>query len=104
MEYIQGNSIASMLLNKEGFSIWDLLDIGRQVGGGPDYAHSHKVFHFSLEPSKIMCGWDGTVRVLGYRLSTVGNFTGQMPGVPAVLHYMPPDQRRRDNIPARHHL
>jgi serine/threonine-protein kinase len=31
MEYIQGNSVATMLARKEGFSIWDLLDIGRQV-------------------------------------------------------------------------
>src|ERR1700746_3407120 len=31
MEYIQGNSIATMLARKEGFSIWDLLDISRQV-------------------------------------------------------------------------
>src|ERR1700757_4456519 len=30
MEYVQGNSIATMLQRKEGFSIWDLLDIGRQ--------------------------------------------------------------------------
>ena len=31
MDYVQGNSIATMLARKEGFSIWDLLDIGRQV-------------------------------------------------------------------------
>ena len=30
MEYVQGNSIATMLARQEGFSIWDLLDIGRQ--------------------------------------------------------------------------
>jgi serine/threonine protein kinase len=33
MEYIQGNSIATMVARKEGFSIWDLLDITRQVCG-----------------------------------------------------------------------
>jgi len=104
MEYIQGNSIATMLLNKEGFSIWDLLDIGRQVCSGLDYAHSHKVFHFSLEPSKIMCGWDGTVRVLGYGVSSVGKFTGQMPVIPAILHYMSPEQIRGENIDARSNL
>src|ERR1700752_3360260 len=72
MEYIQGNSIATMLANKEGFSIWDLLDIGRQVCGGLDHAHSHQVFHFNLEPANIMCGWDGTVKILGFGLSSVG--------------------------------
>ena len=79
IEYIQGNSVATMLARKEGFSIWDLLDIGRQVCSGLDHAHSHKVFHYSLEPAKIMCGWDGTVRVLGFGMSSVGKFAAQMP-------------------------
>ena len=56
MEYIQGNSIATMLARKEGFSIWDLLDIGRQVCSGLDNAHSQSVFHFSLEPA-FNLGW-----------------------------------------------
>jgi eukaryotic-like serine/threonine-protein kinase len=104
MEYIQGNSIATMLARKEGFSIWDLLDIGRQVCSGLDHAHSHKVFHYSLEPSKIMCGWDGTVRILGFGVSTVGKFTAQMPGVPSILHYMSPEQIRGEEIDARSNL
>src|SRR5579863_6059752 len=86
MEYIQGNSIATMLARKEGFSIWDMLDIGRQVCAGLDHAKSHNVFHHSLEPSKIMCGWDGMVRILGYGMSSVGKFTLQMEGVPSILH------------------
>jgi serine/threonine protein kinase len=101
MEYIQGNSIATMLANNEGFSIWDLLDIGRQVCGGFDHAHSHKVFHYSLEPAKIMCGWDSMVRILGYGVSSVGKFTASMPGLPLTLHYMSPEQVRGENIDAR---
>ncbi len=104
MEYIQGNSIATMLARKEGFSIWDLLDIGRQVSSGLDHAHSHKVFHYSLEPAKIMCGWDGTVRILGYGVSSVGKFTSQIPGVPTILHYMSPEQVRGEDIDARSNL
>jgi hypothetical protein len=101
MEYIQGNSVATMLARKEGFSIWDLLDIGRQVCSGLDHAHSQNVFHYSLEPAKIMCGWDGTVRVLGFGVSSVGKFAAQMPGVPSILHYMSPEQVRGEAIDAR---
>jgi eukaryotic-like serine/threonine-protein kinase len=104
MEYIQGNSIATMQARKEGFSIWDLLDIGRQVCSGLDYAHSHQIFHHSFEPAKIMCGWDGTVRILGFGISSVGKFTAQMPGVPAILHYMSPEQIRGEEIDARSNL
>jgi hypothetical protein len=104
IEYIQGNSVATMLARKEGFSIWDLLDIGRQVCSGLDHAHSHKVFHYSLEPAKIMCGWDGTVRVLGFGMSSVGKFAAQMPEVPSILHYMSPEQIRGENLDARSNL
>ena len=104
MEYIQGNSVATMLARKEGFSIWDLLDIGRQVCSGLDHAHSHSVFHYSLEPAEIMCGWDGTVRVLGFGVSSVGKFAAQMPGIPLLLHYMSPEQVRGENIDARSNL
>src|SRR5208282_3785422 len=104
MEYIQGNSVATMLARKEGFSIWDLLDIGRQVCSGLDHAQSHNVFPYSLEPSKILCGWDGTVRILGYGVSSVGKFTDQMPGVPSSLHYMSPEQVRREDIDLLSHL
>ncbi len=104
MEYIQGNSIATMLARKEGFSIWDLLDIGRQVCSGFEHAHSNKVFHYSLEPAKIMCGWDSTVRILSYGMSSVGKFTAQMPGVPSMLPYMSPEQLRGEEIDARSNL
>jgi hypothetical protein len=104
MEYIQGNSVATMLARKEGFSIWDLLDIGRQVYSGLDHAHSHNIFHHSLEPSKIMCGWDGMVRVLGYGMSSVGKFTLQMEGIPSILHYFSPEQVRGEEIDARSNI
>src|SRR6266478_3357798 len=93
MEYVQGNSIATMLARKEGFSIWDLLDIGRQVCAGLDHAHSNNVFHHSLEPSKIMCGWDGTVKILGFGVSSVGKFIHHIAGPnPSTLYYMSPEQ------------
>jgi len=93
MEYVQGNSIATMLARKEGFSIWDLLDIGRQLSSGFDHAASHSIVHYSLEPSKIMCGWDGTVKLLSFGVSSVGNFVQYLPeGVPSTLHYMSPEQ------------
>jgi serine/threonine protein kinase len=93
MEYVQGNSIATMLARKEGFSIWDLLDIGRQLSAGLDHASSKNLVHYSLEPSKIMCGWDGTVKILSFGVSSVGNFAHHVhEGLPTILHYMSPEQ------------
>jgi len=97
MEYVQGNSIATMLARKEGFSIWDLLDIGRQLCGGLDHANSHKLVHYSLEPAKVMCGWDGTVKILSFGVSSAGKFLQHSGGaISPVWHYMSPEQVRGD--------
>lgn len=105
MEYVQGNSIATMLARKEGFSIWDLLDIGRQLCSGFDHASSHKIVHYSLEPSKIMCGWDGTVKILGFGVSSVGNFAHHVTeGLPTILHYMSPEQVQGQPMDGRSNL
>ena len=105
MEYIQGNSVATMLARKEGFSIWDLLDIGRQLCGGLDHAKSHNIVHYSLEPAKIMCGWDGTVKILGYGISSVGNFVQHLAGeVSPVQYYMSPEQVKGEATDSRSNL
>src|SRR5262252_3485203 len=105
MEYVQGNSIATMLARKEGFSIWDLLDIGRQLCGGLDHACSHEIVHYSLEPSKIMCGWDGTVKILSFGVSSVGNFAQHVSeGLPAILHYTSPEQVEGKEMDGRSNL
>jgi len=105
MDYVQGNSIATMLARKEGFSIWDLLDIGRQLCGGFEHAKSHNIVHYSLEPAKIMCGWDGTVKILGFGVSSVGNFLQNVPrGIPSVLYYMSPEQLQGQRTDARSNL
>jgi eukaryotic-like serine/threonine-protein kinase len=105
MEYVQGNSVATMLSRKEGFSIWDLQDITRQACQGLDHAHSHNVVHYSLEPAKIMVAWDGTVKLLSFGISSMGSFGWQAAGKPSdVLYYMSPEQIRGEPIDARSNL
>jgi serine/threonine-protein kinase len=105
MEYVQGNSVATMLARKEGFSIWDLQDIARQTCQGLDHAHVRNVMHYSLEPAKILVTWDGTVKILDFGISTMGAYTAQIPGKPTeVLHYMSPEQLRGDPVDPRSNL
>jgi eukaryotic-like serine/threonine-protein kinase len=101
LEYVQGNSVATMLARKEGFSIWDLQDIARQTCQGLDHAHAKNVVHHSLEPAKIMVAWDGTVKILGFGISNMSAFAAQASGTPpGVLHYMSPEQLRGDPVAA----
>jgi len=100
-EYVQGNSVATMLTRKEGFSIWDLQDIARQTCQGLDHAHANNLAHYTLEPAKIMVSWDGTVKILGFGISTMSAFAAQASGKPpGVLHYMSPEQLQGDPVSA----
>jgi len=105
LEYVQGNSVATMLARKEGFSIWDLQDIARQTCQGLDHAHAKGLAHYTLEPAKIMVSWDGTVKILGFGISTMSAFAAQASGNPqGVLHYMSPEQLRGDPLSASSNL
>jgi len=105
MEYVQGNSIATMLNRREGFSIWDLLDITRQLCAGLDHAASMGVSHYSLEPAKIMVQWDGMVKILGYGISNMGLIGAESGnGLGRLLPYASPEQVRGDSIDLRSNL
>ncbi|HEX6804902.1 MAG TPA: serine/threonine-protein kinase [Terriglobales bacterium] len=94
-EYVQGNSVATTLARHEGFSIWDLQDVARQVCHALDHAQVHQVVHHSLEPAKIMVQWDGLVKVLGFGLSSMNSHAAGTPdAIPDVLYYASPEQLR----------
>ena len=94
MEYIQGNSVATTLARHDGFSIWDIQDIARQVCHAIDHAQVHKVVHQSLEPEKIMVQWDGMTKILAFGTSTMNSQAMELPNVPEVLYYSAPEQVR----------
>src|SRR5271166_3312497 len=105
MEYIQGNSVAIMLARREGFSIWDLLDITRQLGAGLEHAASKGVVHSSLEPAKIMVQWDGLVKILGYGISNMSLIEAESgKGLGRLLPYCSPEQIRGEAIDLRSNL
>jgi serine/threonine protein kinase len=105
MEYIQGNSVATMLARKEGFSIWDLLDITRQVCAGLEHAASKNVAHSSLEPAKIMVQWDGMVKILGYGISNMSLIEAEAgKGLGRLMPYCSPEQIRGEAIDLRSNL
>jgi serine/threonine protein kinase len=102
MEYVQGNSVATTLARHDGFSIWDLQDVARQVCHALDHAQVHEVVHQSLEPAKIMVQWDGMVKILAFGTSTMNSQAMELSGtVPEVLHYASPEQLRGESCDQR---
>jgi len=105
MEYIQGNSIANMLAHHEGFSIWDLLDIARQVCAALDTAAKLGVVHSSLEPDKIIVQWDGLVKITGYGISNMSLISAEAGnGLGRLMPYCSPEQIRGEAMDQRSNL
>jgi serine/threonine protein kinase len=105
MEYIQGNSVATMLARNEGFSIWDLLDITRQVCAGLEHAAAKQVIHCSLEPAKIMVQWDGMVKILGYGISNMSLIEAESgKNLGRLMPYCSPEQIRGEAVDLRSNL
>ena len=104
MEYVQGNSISTMLGRGEGFSVWDMQDIARQTCQGLDHAHARNVVHYSLEPAKLMVQWDGTIKILGFGISHLSLHPTSLAEKSPVLNYMSPEQARGEALDARSNL
>ncbi len=105
MEYLQGKSVANMLARSEGFSIWDLLDIARQVCAALDSAAKLGIVHSSLEPDKIVVQWDGLVKITGYGISNMSLISAEAGnGLGRLMPYCSPEQIRGEAIDQRSNL
>ena len=105
MEYVQGNSIATMLARNEGF-----LDLGSARHHPPGLrsagaAAAKRVVHCSLEPDKIIVQWDGLVKMLGYGISNMSLIEAESGnGLGRLMPYCSPEQIRGEAMDQRSNL
>src|SRR5450432_546705 len=103
-EYVEGFSIAGNLAKGERFTVWDMIDISRQVCNGLDHAHNHGVVHRRLQPANVLVQWDGTVKILGFGIAGMWS-EEDSPGVlSAASYYASPEQVRGQSLHTRSNL
>ena len=66
MEYIEGNTLTSIIANKKTVSLGDTLFIGAQVANGLHAAHSQGLVHRDIKPGNIMITPGGKVKVTDF--------------------------------------
>lgn len=66
MEALKGERLDHMLARRKAVYMAEALDLTEQILGVLDYLHSRDIFHRDLQPSNIIVGPDGTIRLLGF--------------------------------------
>lgn len=103
-EYVEGFSIAATIAKGERYTVWDMLDISRQVCNGLDHAHNHGVVHRRLHPANVLVQWDGTIKILGFGIAGMWS-EEDSPGVlSSASYYASPEQVRGQSLHTRSNL
>ena len=95
MEYIEGNTLTSIIANKRTISMNDILFIGAQVSSGLQAAHSKGLVHRDIKPGNIMITPEGKVKVTDFGIVSLQNEESDITKTGSILgtaSYISPEQ------------
>ena len=95
MEYIEGNTLASIISRKKSISMNDILFIGAQVASGLHAAHSKGLVHRDIKPGNIMITPEGKVKVTDFGIVSLQNEESDITKTGSILgtaSYISPEQ------------
>ena len=102
MEYIDGETLSSLLRRIGSLPAEKALDVARQLCAGLAAAHERGVLHRDLKPGNIMLDSRGQVRIVDLGFATpIADPTSDVAGTPA---YMAPEQLRGEYASERSDL
>ena len=95
MEYIEGNTLTSIIARKKTISIADILFIGAQVSDGLQAAHNRGLVHRDIKPGNIMITPGGKVKVTDFGIVSLQNEDSDITKTGSILgtaSYISPEQ------------
>ena len=95
MEYIEGNTLTSIIAKKKTISIGDILFISAQVSDGLQAAHSRGLVHRDIKPGNIMITPGGKVKVTDFGIVSIQNEDSDITKTGSILgtaSYISPEQ------------
>ena len=95
MEYIEGNTLTSIIAKNKTISLSDILFIGAQVSNGLHAAHQKGLVHRDIKPGNIMITPDGKVKVTDFGIVSLQNEESDITKTGSILgtaSYISPEQ------------
>ena len=95
MEYIEGNTLTSIIAKRRTISLNDVLFIGAQVSSGLQAAHSKGLVHRDIKPGNIMITPEGKVKVTDFGIVSLQNEESDITKTGSILgtaSYISPEQ------------
>jgi serine/threonine protein kinase len=95
MEYIEGNTLTSIIAKNRSISLSDVLFIGAQVSSGLHAAHQKGLVHRDIKPGNIMITPDGKVKVTDFGIVSLQNEESDITKTGSILgtaSYISPEQ------------
>ena len=95
MEYIEGNTLTSIISNRKTISLSDVLFIGAQVANGLQAAHSQGLVHRDIKPGNIMITPSGKVKVTDFGIVSIQDEESDITKTGSILgtaSYISPEQ------------
>tara|TARA_B100001093_G_scaffold511417_1_gene579214 strand:+ start:1327 stop:3096 length:1770 start_codon:yes stop_codon:yes gene_type:complete len=95
MEYIEGNTLTSIIAKNRTISLSDVLFIGAQVSSGLHAAHEKGLVHRDIKPGNIMITPDGKVKVTDFGIVSLQNEESDITKTGSILgtaSYISPEQ------------
>jgi len=93
MEFVEGESLRSVLNRFGGLPVRKGIDLALQICAGLKEAHAQGIVHRDLKPENIMIDAQGNVKIMDFGIArsmeALTRLTGAMAGTPA---YMAPEQ------------
>jgi len=93
MEYIEGESLETMIAEGRRPELEAVLSLIGQIGDALDFAHRHGIIHRDIKPGNILIDKDGRPRLLDFGIARVSSSTmTQTNMVMGTPYYMAPEQ------------